>query len=293
MTSGRNADSISRVAVLGAGTMGHGIARVAALSGFSVTLHDLDPSRTRAGVEKIRSGLEREVSRGRLSPIEGERALSAIGTSADLREAVQDADLIIEAVPEDLEIKKSLFQALGEFCPRDALLATNTSCLSVSRIAAAAVHPERVVGLHFFNPPSAMKLVEVVRGSETSDATVAAAAAVARRMGKEVIEVKDSPGFATSRLGLALGLEAMRMLEQGVASAADIDRAMELGYGHPMGPLRVSDLVGLDVRLAIAENLHQALGESQFRPPEILRKKVREGKLGKKTREGFHTWPER
>ena len=270
--------------------MGHGIARVAALSGFSVTLHDLDPSRTRAGVEKIRSGLEREVSRGRLSPIEGERALSAIGTSADLREAVQDADLIIEAVPEDLEIKKSLFQALGEFCPRDALLATNTSCLSVSRIAATAAHPERVVGLHFFNPPAAMKLVEVVRGSETSDATVAAAAAVARRMGKEVIEVKDSPGFATSRLGLALGLEAMRMLEQGVASAADIDRAMELGYGHPMGPLRVSDLVGLDVRLAIAETLHRELGESQFRPPEILRQRVRAGKLGKKTGEGFHRW---
>ena len=290
MTSGRNADSISRVAVLGAGTMGHGIARVAALSGFSVTLHDLDPSRTRAGVEKIRSGLEREVSRGRLSPIEGERALSAIGTSADLRETVQDADLIIEAVPEDLEIKKSLFQALGEFCPRDALLATNTSCLSVSRIAAAAAHPQRVVGLHFFNPPAAMKLVEVVRGSETSDATVAAAAAVARRMGKEVIEVKDSPGFATSRLGLALGLEAMRMLEQGVASAADIDRAMELGYGHPMGPLRVSDLVGLDVRLAIAETLHRELGESQFRPPEILRQRVRAGKLGKKTGEGFHRW---
>ncbi len=290
MTSGRNADSISRVAVLGAGTMGHGIARVAALSGFSVTLHDLDPSRTRAGVEKIRSGLEREVSRGRLSPSEGERALSAIGTSADLRETVQDADLIIEAVPEDLEIKKSLFQALGEFCPRDALLATNTSCLSVSRIAAAAAHPERVVGLHFFNPPAAMKLVEVVRGSETSDATVAAAAAVARRMGKEVIEVKDSPGFATSRLGLALGLEAMRMLEQGVASAADIDRAMELGYGHPMGPLRVSDLVGLDVRLAIAETLHRELGESQFRPPDILRQRVRAGKLGKKTGEGFHRW---
>ena len=270
--------------------MGHGIARVAALSGFSVTLYDLDPSRTRAGVEKIRSGLEREVSRGRLSPSEGERALSAIGTSADLRETVQDADLIIEAVPEDLEIKKSLFQALGEFCPRDALLATNTSCLSVSRIAAAAAHPERVVGLHFFNPPAAMKLVEVVRGSETSDATVAAAAAVARRMGKEVIEVKDSPGFATSRLGLALGLEAMRMLEQGVASAADIDRAMELGYGHPMGPLRVSDLVGLDVRLAIAETLHRELGESQFRPPDILRQRVRAGKLGKKTGEGFHRW---
>jgi len=138
-----------------------------------------------------------------------------------------------------------------------------------------------------------MKLVEVVRGSQTSDATVAAASAVARRMGKEVIEVKDSPGFATSRLGLALGLEAMRMLERGVASAADIDRAMELGYGHPMGPLRVSDLVGLDVRLAIAENLHRELGESQFRPPEILRKRVREGKLGRKTGEGFHKWQER
>lgn len=273
--------------------MGHGIAGLAALAGFAVTLHDLDPSRARAGLQRIRSGLEREVSRGRLSPSERERALSAIGTSDDLGEAVRSADLVIEAVPEDLEIKRSLFRTLGEVCRREALFATNTSCLSVSRIAAAAAHPERVVGLHFFNPPAVMKLVEVVRGSETSDATAAAAIGVARRMGKEVIEVKDSPGFATSRLGLALGLEAMRMLEQGVASAADIDRAMELGYGHPMGPLRVSDLVGLDVRLAIAENLHRALGESHFRPPEILRKKVQEGKLGKKTREGFHTWPER
>jgi 3-hydroxybutyryl-CoA dehydrogenase len=293
LTSFTDAASISRVAVVGAGTMGHGIAGLAARSGFTVTLHDLDPSRARAGLEKIRSGLERDVSRGKLGPDERERALAALGTSADLGEAVRAADLVIEAVPEDLEIKRNLFQALGALCARSALLATNTSCLSVSRIASAAAHPERVVGLHFFNPPAVMKLVEVVRGADTSEATVAAASDVARRMGKEIIAVKDSPGFATSRLGLALGLEAMRMLEQGVASAADIDRALELGYGHPMGPLRVSDLVGLDVRLAIAENLHRELGEAQFRPPEILRQRVREGKLGKKTGEGFYRWPER
>jgi 3-hydroxybutyryl-CoA dehydrogenase len=292
LTRDGDAASIIRVAVLGAGTMGPGIAGLAALSGYSVKLHDVDPSRVLAGLERIRTGLERDVARGKLSPDERERALASLGTGTDLEAATSAADLVIEAVPEDLGIKTNLFRALGEICRRTALLATNTSCLSVSRIAAAAAHPERVVGLHFFNPPAVMRLVEIVRGSRTSDATVATAGAVAVRLGKEVIEVKDSPGFATSRLGLALGLEAMRMLERGVASATDIDRAMELGYGHPMGPLRVSDLVGLDVRLAIAEVLHRELGEPQFKPPEILKERVRAGKLGKKTGEGFHRWTE-
>jgi 3-hydroxybutyryl-CoA dehydrogenase len=190
-----------------------------------------------------------------------------------------------------MELKQEIFARLGAVCRPEAILATNTSSLSIARIASAAPRPERVIGLHFFNPPHIMKLLEVVVAEKTSEETLAAARQLAERLGKTAIVVKDSPGFATSRLGLVLGLEAMRMLEQGVASAQDIDRAMELGYGHPMGPLRVSDLVGLDVRLSIAEILHQEIGET-FRPPAILRRLVQEGKLGKKAGQGFHRWDE-
>jgi len=283
--------SIRSVAVVGAGTMGHGIAQVAALAGYDVALWDAEPHLAVGALEKIRASLETGVSRGRLSGADRDAALATLRAATDLRTAAAGADLVIEAVPENLEVKRELFRHLGEICSRDALLASNTSSLSISRIASAATNPERVLGLHFFNPAPVMRLIEIVRGTQTSDAVMETAFAVAKRMGKEAIGVKDSPGFATSRLGVALGLEAMRMVEQGVASAEDIDRALELGYGHPMGPLRVSDLVGLDVRLSIAETLHRELGASQFLPPAILQKMVREGKLGKKTGEGFYRWP--
>ena len=189
-----------------------------------------------------------------------------------------------------MDLKLNLFRRLDEVVPDSCILATNTSSLSVTEIAAATRRPERVVGMHFFNPPHIMKLLEVVRGYRTSDPTVDRAAELGRRMGKEIIVVADSPGFATSRLGVALGLEAIRMLEEGVASAEDIDRAMELGYRHTMGPLKLTDLVGLDVRLSIAEYLHQELGMEQFRPPRLLKKMVMAGKLGRKSGEGFYRY---
>ncbi|HEV2131623.1 MAG TPA: 3-hydroxyacyl-CoA dehydrogenase family protein, partial [Longimicrobiaceae bacterium] len=199
----------------------------------------------------------------------------------------------IEAVPERMELKHQVFSELERSAPAHSILASNTSSLSISRIAEATRRPERVVGLHFFNPVHIMKLLEVVRGRETSQETLDASLEFARRIGKEPIVVTDTPGFASSRLGVVLGLEAMRMVEQGVASPQDIDKAMELGYNHPMGPLRLTDLVGLDVRLGIAEYLHGELGGEQYRPPEILRRMVEEGRLGKKSGRGFYEWEER
>jgi 3-hydroxybutyryl-CoA dehydrogenase len=278
------------VAVLGAGTMGAGIAQACALAGLSTVLHDADEAALRRGMERVHAQLDDGVRRGKVSPEDRDAARARLSTSASMESAVSNAGLVIEAVPEQIELKRSIFERLGRLRPAPALLATNTSSLSITAIAAAAESPERVVGLHFFNPPHIMKLVEIVRADQTSPATLAAARALVSRLGKEAIEVKDSPGFASSRLGIALGLEAMRMVEQGVASAADIDRAMELGYGHPMGPLRVSDLVGLDVRLSIARALHRELAAEHFRPPAILERLVSEGKLGKKSGEGFHRW---
>jgi 3-hydroxybutyryl-CoA dehydrogenase len=280
---------VQRVAVLGAGTMGHGIAQVAAQSGFDVTLFDVDRAVVELGIERIRANLAKGVEKGKVSAADRDEALARIRGALDLGDAAGTADLVIEATPERMDLKTRLFAELSRVTVPGAVLATNTSSLPVSEIAAAAADPGRVLGMHFFNPPYVLTLLEIVRARQTSDATLDTAKRVAGRMGRDVIVVKDSPGFATSRLGVALGLEAMRMLEDGVASAEDIDRAMKLGYRHPMGPLELTDHVGLDVRLAIAEHLHREVGE-QFRPPEILRRLVREGKLGKKTGVGFHRW---
>jgi 3-hydroxybutyryl-CoA dehydrogenase len=279
-----------RAVVMGAGTMGRGIAQVLAAGGLSVHLLDAAPGMAQAALAAIRADLEDGVRRGKVDAGAMQATLSRIAVEGDFRAIASQVDLVVEAVPEVLQLKVELFSRLGEACSSAALLATNTSSLSISRIAAGVPAPERVLGLHFFNPPQRMKLVEVVRGARTSAQAVDTALALAARLGKEAIVVKDSPGFATSRLGVALGLEAMRMVEESVASAADIDKAMELGYGHPMGPLRVSDLVGLDVRLAIAQTLHRELAVDSFRPPEILQRLVREGKLGRKSGEGFHRW---
>ena len=276
--------------MVGAGTMGRGIAQVAARAGYEVLLHDIDEARVEGGLSGVRDGLAKGVARGKLSEREREEALARLRGTTDLDRSAVQADLVIEAVPEEMDLKLETFRRLDAAASDGTILATNTSSLSVSRIAEATKRPGLVVGMHFFNPVPAMPLVEIVRGSTTSPGAVEAVRATAVRMGKETIVVRDSPGFATSRLGVALGLEAMRMLEEGVASAADIDRAMELGYGHPMGPLRLTDLVGLDVRLAIAEHLSRELGGERFRPPDILRRMVAEGKLGKKTGEGFYRW---
>jgi 3-hydroxybutyryl-CoA dehydrogenase len=283
------APEIDRVLVLGAGTMGHGIAQVCATAGLRVRLFDVRADLVERGIGKIRESLEKLVGKGKLDGAARDAALGRIEVSTQLEAAAADADLVVEAIPEKMELKLSTFRALDAAAPPHALLATNTSSLSVTEIAGATARPERVVGLHFFNPVPVMELVEIVRGLRTGDETVAAARALAARIGKRAIVVRDWPGFATSRLGVALGAEAIRMLEEGVASAEDIDLAMELGYRHPMGPLRLTDLVGLDVRLAILEHLHRELGE-QFRPPALLRQMVRAGKLGRKTGEGFYRY---
>lgn len=280
---------VRRVAVLGAGTMGHGIAQAAAAAGFEVVLRDLEASFVEKGLRAIESNLSKGVARGKVTDEERARTLSNIRTTTKLEET-SDSDLFVEAVPERLDLKRETLRAVESLNPSDFIFATNTSSLSITEIAEGARRPDLVVGMHFFNPVHIMRLIEIVVGRETSEQTVEAVRAVALGMGKEPIVVRDVPGFASSRLGVALGLEAMRMLEEGVAGAKDIDTAMELGYNHPMGPLRLTDLVGLDVRLHIAEYLHARLGSERFRPPDILRRMVAEGKLGKKSGEGFYKW---
>jgi 3-hydroxybutyryl-CoA dehydrogenase len=281
---------INRVLVIGAGTMGHGIAQTAAAAGCDVTMVDRSEELVAAGLEKIRGSLQRRVAKGKLDAADAEATVSRIETGTDPMAVAPEADVVVEAIPENLELKRELFRSLDAAAGPDAILATNTSSIPVTKIAAATSRPGLVAGAHFFNPVPVMPLLELVRAEGTTDETVERLRAFGEKLGKTVIVVKDTPGFATSRLGVTIALEAMRMLEQGVASAEDIDRAMELGYRHPMGPLRLTDLVGLDVRLGIATTLFHEIGGEQYRPPEILKRMVEEGKLGKKTGQGFHAW---
>ncbi len=269
--------------------MGHGIAQVAAGAGYKVVLRDVDRDTLARGVQAIERNLAKGIQLGKLTEADRDQVLQHIRGTTRLEE-VSAADLIIEAIPERLELKQEIIREVEALASRPFVFASNTSSLSITEIARASTRPDHVVGMHFFNPVHLMRLIEIVVGSETSEETKDAVLAVSRAMKKEPIVVKDVPGFASSRLGVALGLEAMRMLEQGVASARDIDTAMELGYNHPVGPLKLTDLVGLDVRLSIAEYLHDELSSETFQPPEILRRLVREGKLGKKTGEGFYVW---
>jgi 3-hydroxybutyryl-CoA dehydrogenase len=271
--------------------MGHGIAQVAAAAGYRVILRDLDRESLAKGIRAIERNLDKGMRLGKLTEEDREQTLQNIRGTTHL-DQVATADLIIEAAPEQLELKQELLRKTESFSGHNFIFASNTSSLSISEIASVSSRPRRVVGMHFFNPVHVMRLLEIVVGKATAPDTVEAVREVGRRMRKEPIIVNDVPGFASSRLGVALGLEAMRMLEQGVASANDIDKAMELGYNHPMGPLKLTDVVGLDVRLNIAEYLHRALGSETFRPPEVLRRLVSEGKLGKKSGEGFYSWRE-
>jgi 3-hydroxybutyryl-CoA dehydrogenase len=270
--------------------MGHGIAYVASAAGYEVRLADADASTLATGMRRIREAFEKAIERGKATAESRDGALARLTSATSASEAAKDADIVIEAVPERLELKQSIFRDLERSVATSAILGSNTSSLSISRIADGLANPTRVVGLHFFNPVPVMKLLEIVRGERTTDEVVETARTFATSLGKTAIVVRDSPGFATSRLGVVLGLEAIRMLEQGVASAEDIDRAMELGYNHPMGPLRLTDVVGLDVRLAIAEHLHATLGDDTYEPPALLRRLVGEGKLGKKSGQGFYIW---
>ena len=282
-----------RVAVIGAGTMGHGIAYVCARAGFDVTLTDASEPYLHKGMAGIRVWFEKGIARGKATAEERDAALARIRAETNRAAAVRGATLVVEAIPERLELKRALFAEIEPLVADTTLLASNTSSLSIAKIAEGSRHPERVLGMHFFNPVPLMELLEIVRGTATSDAVVQRARDIAGAIGKTPIVVRDAPGFATSRLGVVLGLEAIRMLEQGVASAEDIDRAMELGYNHPMGPLRLTDLVGLDVRLAIAEHLRATLGDATYEAPALLRAMVKDGKLGKKSGRGFYTWEEK
>ena len=277
--------------MIGAGTMGHGIAQVSAAAGYRVVLRDVDRESLARGIQAIERNLNKGLQIGKLTEADCDSTLQHIHGTTHLAE-VADTDLIVEAAPEQLYIKQELLRQVEQLSNREFIFATNTSSLSITEIAKTAERPWNVIGMHFFNPVHLMRLVEIVVGKATDDGTVGAVEQVARKLRKEPIVVRDVPGFASSRLGVALGLEAMRMLEQGVASAKDIDTAMELGYNHPMGPLKLTDLVGLDVRLNIAEYLYRELGAETFRPPEILKRMVAEGKLGKKTGQGFYDWNE-
>ena len=282
--------SFSTVAVIGAGTMGAGIAQVCAQAGSRVLLQDVTEDFVQKGLGRIRDFLQKGVDKGKTTPAQRDEVLARISTTTDRLAAARAAQLVVEAVPEKLELKNSLFRELGAAVAETCVLASNTSSLSLTKVFAGVPGPGRCIGTHFFNPVPLMALLELVRTAATSPATIEAVSAYGRRLGKEPILVEDSPGFASSRLGVCLGLEAIRMVESGVASAEDIDKAMVLGYGHPMGPLRLTDLVGLDVRLAIADYLQKELDHPGFRAPELMRRMVAEGKLGKKSGQGFYRW---
>ena len=279
---------LGSVLVVGGGTMGRGIAALCALSGCSTRIYEADESARQLVRSAIESSWRRGTEKGKLAPDSAAQAAQRLEV-VDHLEVPADCEFVLEAVPEQLELKQRLFAEIDRGAPAAAILASNTSSLSIASIARSTGRPDRVIGIHFFNPVAVMPLVEIVRGPKTSSETESRATAFVAALGKQAVRVRDSPGFATSRLGLALGLEAMRMVEEGVASAADIDRAMELGYNHPMGPLRLTDLVGLDVRLGIAEYLASTLGP-RFEPPALLRQMVADGRLGKKTGRGFYDW---
>jgi len=272
--------------------MGHGIAQVAAQAGMTVRIQDAIKGGAQGAIDRIAKNLAKGVELGKLPAGDRDAALGRLSAADELAIAVAEADVIIEAVPERIELKREIFAIVDKIASPNALFATNTSSLPIGELADGIADPSRMVGMHFFNPVHLMKLVEIVKHKKSSEAAVALERERERdggKLGKTPILVNDSPGFASSRLGIAIGLEAMRMVEEGVASPADIDTAMKLGYGHPMGPLELTDLVGLDVRLGIAEYLERALGPS-FEPPQILVDKVANGQLGKKTGSGFYTW---
>ncbi|WDZ85005.1 3-hydroxyacyl-CoA dehydrogenase family protein [Micromonospora cathayae] len=279
-----------RLAVVGAGLMGSGIAQVAAQAGWQVTLRDLDDAATGRGVAGIRKSLEKFAEKGRIEASEVEATLGRITPTTDL-EAAADADIVVEAVFERLEVKHEVFRALDKICRADAVLATNTSAIPVTQIAAVTGRPESVVGTHFFSPVPMMKLCELVRGYKTSDATLATVRAFAEEIGKTVVVVnRDIAGFVTTRLISALVVEAVKLVEAGVVSAEDLDTACRLGFGHAMGPLATTDLTGVDVLLHASKNIYTDTADEKFFPPELLQRMAAAGDLGRKTGKGFYTY---
>ena len=278
-----------RLAVVGAGIMGRGIAQVAALGGYKTVLQDIDAGQLQAALADVRASVARLVQRGGVAEAEAQQALAKLTTTTVLGEAIQGAHVVIEAVPEHIHLKLEVLEELDRLCAPETILASNTSSLSITEMAAVTQRGPLVVGMHFFNPVPRMRLLEIVRGLETSAETVATAEQVGRRLGKETVVVRESPGFVTSRINALIGNEAFRMLEEGVASAKDIDKALKLGLNHPMGPFELVDLVGLDTRLSILEYLHRTLGD-RFRPSPLLVQYVKGGRLGRKTGRGVYDY---
>jgi 3-hydroxybutyryl-CoA dehydrogenase len=282
---------VSTVAVIGAGTMGRGIAHVAALGGYRTILEDLLPNALRKAEGEIRATLDKAVELGRISAGAADAAFTRLEFAGSVEEAAREADLVIEAVPEEMESKLEIFTLLDKICRPNTILASNTSSLSITEIASVTYRARKCVGMHFFNPVHKMKLLEVVRALETDDDTLATVVDVGKRMGKEVVVIKESPGFITSRINAMIGNEAFYMLQEGIASAEDIDKALKLGLNHPMGPFELVDLVGLDTRLHILEYLHKTLGE-KYRPAPLLVQYVKGGRLGRKSGRGVYEYPE-
>jgi 3-hydroxybutyryl-CoA dehydrogenase len=282
---------VRTIAVIGAGIMGRGIAHAAALGGYRTILEDLLPNALRKAETEIRANLDRAVELGKVDAADADAALSRLEYAGSIDQAAREADLVIEAVPEEMESKIEIFTMLDKICRPSTILASNTSSLSVTEIASVTYRAKKCVGMHFFNPVHRTKLLEIVRALETDDETLAAAVEAGKRMGKEVVVIKESPGFITSRINAMIGNEAFYMLQEGVASAEDIDKALKLGLNHPMGPFELVDLIGLDTRLHILEHLHKTLGE-KFRPCPLLAQYVKAGRLGRKSGRGVFEYPE-
>jgi 3-hydroxybutyryl-CoA dehydrogenase len=282
--------AVEKVAVIGSGLMGRGIAHVAALGGFETVMVDISDEILEKAMGDIRSEMEKGVERGKLTADAKDAALERLVVETSMEKAAADADLVIEAIPEDMKLKADTFTRLDQAAPAGAILASNTSSLSITEMAAVTQRPRQFLGMHFFNPVHKMKLLEIVVGLETSAGTIKIAEEVGRQMGKETIVIKESPGFITSRINAMIGNEAFYMLQEGVASATDIDKAVKLGLNHPMGPFEMADLVGLDTRLHILEYLHKTLGE-KFRPSPLMVQYVRAGRLGRKVGRGVHDYP--